>query len=127
MSDDDVKKLFLLQHRFDNKWSKISKEFLGKSQNLLKNTFFSTIRRNIRKFNRNKQEFERISGPIHELLLIPEIRTILETEKSPSKQEIFNSSLSVEVLHTTQKLNQAVQENAEIDDFEINPDDWLNL
>ena len=127
LSEDDVKRLFFLQRKFGNKWSKFSAELPGKSQNLLKNTFYSTIRRNLRKFNKNKLEFEKFRGSIANFLLIPEIRLILEAEKSLSKEEFLKISLSAGALNETQKVSQTVPRSSEVDYDEIDLDDLFDL
>ena len=127
LSEDDFQKLFSLQMKFGSKWSKISKEFPEKSQNLLKNSFYSTVRRNIRRFNKNKTDSERIRGPIHRLLLVPEIRSILEAGKFLTNQEFFCRTLSTEALCLIQTMNQSISTMNDDDDYEMNVDHFFSF
>ena len=106
LTENDINKLFKLQKELGNKWSRISEEFPGRSENLLKNAFYSTIRRNIRKFNKKKHDNQRIRGKIDKLLLIPEVRSILETDRSWPVQHFMAKRLSVETLYLIQKINE---------------------
>jgi myb proto-oncogene protein len=48
-NDDDGKKLFKLHKNLGAKWKVIIKEFPGRTDNFLKNQFFSLIRRALRR------------------------------------------------------------------------------
>ncbi|OMJ68081.1 hypothetical protein SteCoe_34571 [Stentor coeruleus] len=93
-SESEIKLLFLVQSAYGNCWSQISEYIPGKSQNAIKNCFYSTIRRNIRRYNKGKLCHEKIKGPIDKLLEIKEIRPILTTEKKKSKILLMKTQLS---------------------------------
>ena len=62
-----------------NKWSEIAHFFPGKNDNFIKNCFYSAIRRNLRKYNKNKVPSKQLKGTILSLL-----------KKSNSKKILMN-------------------------------------
>ena len=83
-SIEEKKKLIELHETFGNCWSKIAENLPGRTDNSVKNCFYSLIRKNLRKFNRNKPESEKIKGSIKELLKRPKFRNILLEIELPS-------------------------------------------
>lgn len=104
-TDEDIKRLFEIQGKIGNKWSEISPSFPTKSKNSIKNFFYSTVRRNIRRFNAGKRETEKIKGDIKELIKIPEIREILTCEKSFDKSVLSSKKLSDESFWSMKMIN----------------------
>jgi hypothetical protein len=104
-TDSEIDLFFELQSSIGNKWSKISAFFPTKSKNSIKNFYYSTIRRNIRRFNNGKIDEEQIKGPIDEIMKIPEIREILLSQKSFSKSALKEMKLSNECLERIHRLN----------------------
>jgi myb proto-oncogene protein len=51
-TEDEEKIIFNYQEQYGNQWSEISKFLIGRSDNTIKNHFYATIRRKIRKYNR---------------------------------------------------------------------------
>lgn len=51
-TEDEEKIIFSFQEQYGNQWSEISKFLIGRSDNTIKNHFYATIRRKIRKYNR---------------------------------------------------------------------------
>ena len=66
---------------FGNKWSKIAENIPGRTENSIKNCFYSLIRKNLRKYNRKRTESEKIKGSIKSLLKKPKFREILLDNK----------------------------------------------
>ena len=63
-------------HRqFGSRWSEIAKLLPGRTENCVKNHFYSTMRRNLRKLNRIREV--PLAGPLPELLADPELARIL--------------------------------------------------
>ena len=60
-----------------NKWSEIAKFLKGRTDNSTKNHFYSIVRKNQRKFNKNKPDAEKIKGNVKDLLEDPAITKIL--------------------------------------------------
>ncbi|OMJ95313.1 hypothetical protein SteCoe_1372 [Stentor coeruleus] len=86
-------------HYFDvygSRWAKISRHLKGRTENQIKNFFYSTIRRNVRKFNKFKLENEKIRFSSVKLLENLEIRHILLAEKTISRNEMAMKTLSKE-------------------------------
>lgn len=73
----EEKILFEKQEKHGNKWSSIASFLKGRSDNATKNHFYSIVRKNLRRYNKNKRPEERIEGNIQELLEKPEVRKIL--------------------------------------------------
>ncbi|OMJ77731.1 hypothetical protein SteCoe_22598 [Stentor coeruleus] len=107
-TDAQIKLLFEVQFSIGNKWSKISSFFPDKSKNSIKNFYYSTIRRNIRRFNDRKIEEEQIKGPVDEIIKIPEIREILLSHKSCTKSFFIKRKLSADSLEEMRRLNNSL-------------------
>ena len=71
--------LFSLQRIYGNKWSVIAKHLPGRTDNSIKNHFYSTLRRNIRAYNRFHSTEEQISLPLKALLRNSELASIVLT------------------------------------------------
>lgn len=82
-TEEEEKKIFDLQQQLGNKWSEIASFIPGRTENSVKNCFYSAIRRNLRKFNRKKPESEKLKGSVKNLLKKPHVRSLLmgETEE----------------------------------------------
>jgi hypothetical protein len=93
-SDAEVEQLFQSQLQHGNQWSLIAREIKGRSENQIKNMFYSTIRRNIRKFNKGKFESERIKFKSLHILNNQEIRSVLTAKKSVGKNSFAKTFLS---------------------------------
>jgi hypothetical protein len=100
-----IPKLFSLQLKFGNKWTVIAEHLPGWGPNTLKNKFYSTIRRNIRKFNKDKKPEECIRGNIGKLLEIQEIRTILTARKSMKAKDFSAVKLTEKTMEIIQEMN----------------------
>jgi gas vesicle protein len=80
-SKEEKSQIFELQKKFGNRWSKISKYIPGRTDNSVKNCFYSVIRKNVRKYNKRKPETEKLKGPIKSFLRNPEIKDLLFNPK----------------------------------------------
>ncbi|CAG9334202.1 unnamed protein product [Blepharisma stoltei] len=76
-SKDEERKLFEYHKIYGNKWSEIAKYLPGRTDNSIKNQFYSTIRRNLRKINRQRPEGEKLTGSVKTLLKNAEIAKLL--------------------------------------------------
>lgn len=94
-SAEEENKIFELQEQLGNKWSEIAELMPGRTENAVKNCFYSAIRRNLRKFNKKKPESKKLKGSIKSLLRKPGCRAILmnkikqQTEVSEGKKKNF--------------------------------------
>ena len=100
--DSEVDLVFNLFLKHGTKWSLISKEIQSKSESQIKNLFYATIRRNIRKFNKGKLQNEKITLNSLSILENPEIREILTAKKKVHKHFFSNCYLSSEALAVIQ-------------------------
>lgn len=120
-SEAEDKQLFSLHMTFGNKWAIISKYFPGKSSNSIKNHFYSTIRRNIRRYNKGKSTDIQLKGPINKLILVSEFREILTTSKKAGKEYFLSAKLPYGSLAFLEK--ETHFERNELNENEIFNDD----
>lgn len=76
-SKEEKSLIFKLQRKYGNRWSKISEHLPGRTDNSIKNCFYSVIRKNIRKYNKGKPDCEKLKGTIKTLLHNLETKDIL--------------------------------------------------
>lgn len=76
-TEEEENLVFELQQQLGNKWSEIATHLPGRTDNSIKNCFYSAIRRNLRKFNRKKPESEKLKGSLKNLLKRPASKAIL--------------------------------------------------
>jgi hypothetical protein len=82
-ADEDMI-IFNFQQKIGNNWSRISKFLIGRSDNTIKNHFYATIRRKLRRFNRIHQE--KINLPVKEIIKNKElVRLLIEL---PEKEKV---------------------------------------
>ena len=100
---EDEIKIFEYQRQMGNKWSEIAGFFPGRNDNFIKNCFYSAIRRNLRKYNKNKVPSKQLKGTINSLLKNSHAKKILlnfpehqnltlikEKQNSLNEQQVFN-------------------------------------
>lgn len=95
---EEIQKVFNYHKFYGNHWNLISAELKSRTETQVKNLFYSTIRRNVRKFNKWKKETERIVFKDPKILENEEIRQVLTAEKSKKKEFFMNKCLSNEAL-----------------------------
>ena len=83
-------KIFEMFEVYGSRWTTIMKFFPNFSENDIKNFINSTVRRNLRRFNKNRKEEEKILTNSLQLLNIDELKPLLMSEKS-KKQAWFDS------------------------------------
>jgi hypothetical protein len=79
--------IFNYQQQHGNQWSKLAKFLVGRSDNTIKNHFYATLRRKLRRYNRINKE--RIDKPIQEIINDKELVKVLMSvpEKESKKIE----------------------------------------
>ncbi|OMJ75892.1 hypothetical protein SteCoe_24871 [Stentor coeruleus] len=111
--------------KFGNKWSKIAKLLKGRSENQVKNFMHATIRRNMRKFNKGKNDSEKIKLVSLDILSDPEIREILTAKKEVKRSTLMSLSLSKEAKKIIQSYNNLEDNSHNIIQFNITEfEDW---
>jgi hypothetical protein len=108
-SAEEEMKLSELLDTFGTSWTKICEFLPGRSENQLKNYINSTVRRNIRRFNKFRGHDEKIQNYSLKLLDCPEIKKILMTSKNV-KCEYFKD---LEVSENAFEFIRSVSENFE--------------
>ncbi|OMJ71867.1 hypothetical protein SteCoe_29811 [Stentor coeruleus] len=111
-SDREIKIILRGQKKFGNKWSKVAKLLSGRSENQVKNFMHSTIRRNIRRFNKGKLESEKIKFSSLSLLDNLEIREILTAKKSVSKSFFMQKFLSNEAKEIIKSMHDSITQSS---------------
>ena len=81
--EDDL--IFELHKLHKKSWSKIAESIPGRTDNSVKNRFYSTLRRNLRKYNKSRPHSQRIIGSVRTILRNPEIPEILLQEHAPPR------------------------------------------
>ena len=78
---EEENKIFELQEQMGNKWSEIANFIEGRTENAVKNCFYSSVRRNLRKYNKKKPESQKLKGSVKSLLKKPAYKAILLNKK----------------------------------------------
>jgi Myb-like DNA-binding domain len=77
--------IFDLHKVYGKSWSKIAEQVPGRTDNSVKNRFYSTLRRNLRKYNKNRPHSERLIGSVRTILRNPNIPDVLLKEQAPPR------------------------------------------
>ncbi|CAG9325415.1 unnamed protein product [Blepharisma stoltei] len=105
------------QREHGNCWSKIATFLPGRTENAIKNYFYSTIRRNLRRYNRRVPEDQRIAESISEIIQKPEIVSLLmvPSDKKKAKpdfeQSLRKSSRLQAIKETKPEVKEIKEEN----------------
>ena len=104
-SPEEEMRVFELQKQLGNKWSEIADLMPGRTDNSIKNCFYSAIRRNLRKYNKKKPESEKLKGSLKNLLKRPAIQAILmkssfrsDAKESFEKRISLNSEIIIPII-----------------------------
>lgn len=81
--EDDL--IFELHKQYGKSWSKIAENIPGRTDNSVKNRFYSTLRRNLRKYNKSRPHSQRLIGSVRTILRNPEIPDLLLREQAPAR------------------------------------------
>ncbi|OMJ92335.1 hypothetical protein SteCoe_4884 [Stentor coeruleus] len=93
--EDDI--LFDKHSIYGNKWCKISKFLQRRCGNSIKNRFYSIVRVNLRKYNKNIPEEYQLKGSLKSLLKVKNIRDILV--KRPENQDSNDEAQALNEIH----------------------------
>lgn len=104
-------------------WSRLSTELGTMTENQIKNFINSSLRRNIRRFNKNRPCQDKINTNSLELLNIPELQKILLLDRS-AKAEFFDR---IEISNTTKVLIQNIAEGKSVCQAIENGLDFINF
>ena len=82
--------IFNYQQQHGNQWSDIAKFLIGRSDNTIKNHFYATIRRKIRKYN--KINVEKITIDLKDVMndkeLVKKLMSVPEKQKKNTNTEV---------------------------------------
>lgn len=85
-TEDEDRIIFNYQQKLGNSWSQISKFLVGRSDNTIKNHFYATIRRKLRRYN--KINTEKIRLPVKEIINDKKLVKILIEVPDKEKVEV---------------------------------------
>jgi hypothetical protein len=102
---DDINNVFDLQMRLGNNWTRIAERMPGWGPNTLKNHFYTTIRRNLRRFNKGRTPEGCIRGDMKKLLKIKEVRKILTMRKNVKAKSFSKMKLTDKTLEEIKEMN----------------------
>lgn len=84
----------------------MTKYMPGRTDNSIKNHFYSTVRRNLRRYNKKVSEEQKIHGSVQELIKDPDMLKILlvhsERKKSKEEKEV-EKQVKEKLLHPKQE------------------------
>jgi hypothetical protein len=118
---------------FGPQWSKLSELIPSRTENQIKNFINSTLRRNIRHFNKGKLVHERIHLNSIEILKISEVRDLLLLKNKVSKEWFRDKFLSQDILKQVAEIKKKKEKerykDGEIKEFYSkyeNKDNWID-
>jgi myb proto-oncogene protein len=115
--EDDL--IFDLHKEFGKSWSKIAERIPGRTDNSVKNRFYSTLRRNLRKYNKSRPHSERLVGSVRTILRNPDIPEILLKEQAPPRlKKGKNNGMEKEEVNVDEGLECCIEKK--IENFEEN-------
>ncbi|OMJ70430.1 hypothetical protein SteCoe_31590 [Stentor coeruleus] len=109
-TDYEIDILISIQEVYQNRWIDMAKKLKGRTGNQIKNFFHAMIRRNIRKFNKGKNNDEKLEFISMKMLNNSEIRKILLAKKNVPRAIISKTKLSNDAIYYMQSLkDQKIQ------------------
>jgi hypothetical protein len=84
--------IFAFTNANGNQWAKLAKLLPGRTENFIKNYYYSTVRKNLRKINKRLIFREKIQGTVSQLLKDPRVNQLIfcNSKKCIEKIEELN-------------------------------------
>ena len=93
----EEKFIFEYQIQNGNQWSEIAKYLPGRTDNSIKNYFYSTIRRKIRWYNRNRCDTDQIDLSVQDVILDSNLTRMMLEIQDDRKRTINKSTEGCEM------------------------------
>ena len=77
MVESEEAAIFQLSKRYGKRWSRIALALPGRSENSIKNYFYSTVRKNIRMINKKLVFRQKLEGSVRELIKNAQIEELV--------------------------------------------------
>ena len=110
--------IFELHKDFGKSWSKISEHIPGRTDNSVKNRFYSTLRRNLRKYNKSRPHCERLVGSVRTILRNPTIPDILLKEQAPPRLKKNKNPVNTEAQSDPHNSGEPTQDAEQVQNLE---------
>jgi hypothetical protein len=112
-AEDDL--IFELHREHGKSWSKIAERIPGRTDNSVKNRFYSTLRRNLRKYNKSRPHSQRLLGSVRTLLRNPDMPEILLQENAPARmKKNMDEGKSTQKIEEKEGIEEGKEEKVEV-------------
>lgn len=119
-SEQEENELVFYQNVYGNRWSKIAKKISGRSENAIKNHFYSRLRKKIRKFNKFNKFYQK--SPVSENLT-----DVLSDKELVARLMNFSKKNHLAAQESSVLRQESFRTKSELDEFgkERDAEQWV--